>query len=122
MATSNKAVNTGEKQATNGSWKPGKSGNLNGRPKGARNKLSEEFFRDLYNVWKKHGVKALEKTFKDHPSLAVGIVGRLMPKEAELDVEPKRRFAGFQFIVSGKDEDVEDQFLATSNKKPTPRR
>ncbi|MGA7153009.1 MAG: DUF5681 domain-containing protein, partial [Pseudolabrys sp.] len=41
-------------------WKPGQSGNPKGRPKGSRNKLCEEFFRDLCEAWQAFGKPALE--------------------------------------------------------------
>ena len=36
-------------------WKPGESGNPAGRPKGSRNKLSEEFVAEIYADWCEHG-------------------------------------------------------------------
>ena len=46
---------------TNHLWKPGQSGNPMGRPKGAKNKISEKFLENLQDNWEKHGVDALEK-------------------------------------------------------------
>jgi len=37
---------------------PGQSGNPKGRPKGSRNKLSEDFFRDLCEAWQAMGKAA----------------------------------------------------------------
>ena len=36
-------------------WKPGQSGNLNGRPVGTRQAFSAGFLRDLAEVWQEHG-------------------------------------------------------------------
>ena len=41
-------------------FRPGESGNPNGRPKGSRNKLTTEFFNDFYAAWKQHGAQALK--------------------------------------------------------------
>ena len=43
-------------------WKPGQSGNLNGRPVGTRQAFSAGFYRDLAEVFAKHGRAAMEKT------------------------------------------------------------
>jgi hypothetical protein len=102
LATLKNAVNTGKKQATNGSWKLGESGNLKGRPKGARNKFSTQFFEDFLEVWSVYGKLALEQAIKKDPVAFMNTAARLVSKEVEVDFSKVKRFAGFQFIVSGK--------------------
>ncbi|MGC1591176.1 MAG: DUF5681 domain-containing protein, partial [Pseudolabrys sp.] len=48
-------------------WKPGQSGNPKGRPQGSRNKLSEEFFRDLCDARQAFGKPALMTAAWTHP-------------------------------------------------------
>jgi hypothetical protein len=76
---------TGGKQVTREStqFRPGQSGNAAGRPKGSRNKLSEEFFQDLYDVWKAFGKPALETMAMLYPVEFVRLVASLLPKESE---------------------------------------
>ena len=62
-------------------WKPGESGNPNGRPKSVKNLINENFLRDLLNSWEKSGVKALEKLADKDVSSYVRIVAALVPKE-----------------------------------------
>ena len=86
MAT-RKPENTGgkqgrEKQALT-QFKPGQSGNPKGRPKGSRNKLSEEFFRDLCDAWQAFGKPALMTAAWTHPLEFVRVVAGLMPKEMQ---------------------------------------
>jgi len=50
-------------------WKPGQSGNLNGRPVGSRSAFSARFTRDLAEVWAKHGRETMIKTATDQPAV-----------------------------------------------------
>ena len=42
-------------------WKPGQSGNLNGRPVGIRQAFSAGFLRDLAEVWPEEGRETMVK-------------------------------------------------------------
>jgi hypothetical protein len=84
-------VYTDKKQAIRGGlagiatrFKPGQSGNPAGRPKGSRNKLSEDFFRDFCALWEEHGFNALEWMAKrNRPAFAV-MAASLLPKSTEV--------------------------------------
>jgi len=67
-------------------WKPGQSGNPKGRPQGSRNKLSEEFFRDLCDAWQAFGKPALETLAMLYPAEFVRVVASLMPKETQATI------------------------------------
>ena len=69
-------------------WKPGQSGNPKGRPKGSRNKLSEEFFRDLCDAWQAFGKPALETMAMLYPAEFVRLAASLIPKEPEAVTTP----------------------------------
>ena len=58
-------------------WKPGQSGNLNGRPVGTRQAFSAGFFRDLAEVWAQHGRDAMLLTARTQPSTFLAIAARL---------------------------------------------
>ena len=84
-----RAESTGGKQVTgreSTQFKPGQS--PGGRPKGSRNKLSEEFFQDLYDVWQAFGKPALETMAMLYPAEFVRMVASLIPKEPEDTTPP----------------------------------
>ena len=61
---------------------------VGGRPKGSRNKLSEEFFQDLYDVWQAFGKPALETMAMLYPAEFVRLIASLLPKEPEATTTP----------------------------------
>src|SRR6516165_6268126 len=76
--------NTEKQQRNLIPYKPGQSGNPKGRPKGSRNKLSEDFFRDLSEAWEAFGKPALMTAAWTHPVEFVRVVAQLMPKDVEV--------------------------------------
>src|SRR6516162_6135864 len=49
-------------------WQPGQSGNLAGRTRGSRNKLSEEVVCALLRDFREHGQKAIAKVRRTQPA------------------------------------------------------
>jgi len=80
--------NTEKKQRNLIPYKPGQSGNPKGRPKGSRNKLSEQFFRDLCDVWEAFGKPALMAMAWTDPVAFVRLVASLIPRELEATTTP----------------------------------
>jgi hypothetical protein len=72
-----------QKDPNTGRFLPGNSG-FGGRPKGARNKLTTEFFDDFYAAWQEHGAKALKDVAEQSPRDFVRAAAMLMPKEFEI--------------------------------------
>jgi hypothetical protein len=78
---------TPEKQ-NGGLWKPGQSGNPAGRPKGARNKLGEEFIQSLYADYQTHGAQVIERVREERPHEYLKVVASLLPKQLEIKEAP----------------------------------
>ena len=72
-----------QKDPKTGRFLPGNSG-FGGRPKGARSKLTTEFFADFYAAWQEHGAKALKEVAEKSPRDFVRAAAMLMPKEFEI--------------------------------------
>jgi hypothetical protein len=80
---------TGDQQ---GSWQPGQSGNPSGRPKGARNKLSEAFLKALADDFETHGKDTIVKVRTGRPNEYLKIVAMALPKRMEIEeATPARR-------------------------------
>src|SRR3954447_14269479 len=64
-------------------FRPGQSGNPRGRPKGARNRLGEEFLAELYNAFETNGRAAIERVVEEDPAAFLRIIASLVPKEVK---------------------------------------
>jgi hypothetical protein len=65
---------------------PGQSGNPNGRPRGRRNRLADNFVADLAAAWNEYGEIALKRCAEETPDKFCKIVADLMPRDVNLNV------------------------------------
>lgn len=70
-------------------WKPGESGNPEGRPKGARSKFGEQMVKDFMENWEKNGKRVLEEAATKDPSTYLRVACAILPKVIELGDETK---------------------------------
>ncbi len=68
-------------------WGPGQSGNPAGRPKGSRNKLSEDFVAALYNDFQEHGSAAIAACRAEKPDVYLRVIAGILPKDVHLKVQ-----------------------------------
>ena len=73
---------TGKQQSQ---WKPGQSGNPAGRPKGARNKLSESFLNALACDFDAHGQDVIAKVRENRPHEYLRVIAATLPKRLETE-------------------------------------
>ena len=68
-------------------WRPGQSGNLNGRPVGSRSAFSAGFTRDLAEVWAEKGKASMLYTAEKQPAVFFATCARLLPNDVRVTVE-----------------------------------
>lgn len=70
-------------------FKPGQSGNPNGRPKGVRNKFAESFIEEFAKHWAENGKEALDRICRDDPSTYGRMAVTILPKLIDLSDDTK---------------------------------
>lgn len=90
-----RADTTAEKQRVVGRpFKKGPewNGNAAGRPKGSRNKLTEDFLSAMAEDFEQHGKAAIVEVRENDPSKYLTVVAQLVPKEADIKVSGSAAF------------------------------
>jgi hypothetical protein len=83
------AVNKQKKHSGLIPWKPGQSGNPNGRPLGARARISEKLLADLAAVWEESGRDVLAGLVTTDPGKLATIAYGLLPRDVFISVEQR---------------------------------
>ena len=72
-------------------FKPGQSGNPAGRPKGAKDKLSQAVYDEMLKDWAKHGLEVIQKVRDKKPELYLQAIIRLVPTSHEIAMDDFRQ-------------------------------
>ena len=75
-----------------GQFVQGATGNLNGRPRGSRNKLGQELIDAFYEDFTEHGAAVVAQVRKEQPGLYLTLASRLVPQDVHLTLDA-------QFVV-----------------------
>jgi len=86
-------------------FKKGRSGNPHGRPKGSKNRLSEDFLQALTENFAIHGKQAIDRVCKDSPGEYLRIIAGLMPKELLLEISQEEKT---RFVINASPMSIED--------------
>ena len=70
-------------------WKPGESGNPEGRPMGARSKLGTQIVNDFLENWNLNGKRVLQEAADKDVSTYLRVACAILPKVIELDDDTK---------------------------------
>jgi Family of unknown function (DUF5681) len=68
-------------------WGPGQSGNPAGRPRGSRNRLSEDFVAALYDDFQENGSAAIAACRAERPDVYVRVIAGLLPRDVSIKVQ-----------------------------------
>jgi hypothetical protein len=74
-------------------WKVGQSGNIRGRPRGSRSRISEKFLTVLERIWDQHGEAAMVKAALAEPMQFTKMVAGLLPSKVESSLQVTNIFA-----------------------------
>jgi hypothetical protein len=81
---------TDKTEKKQGQWQPGQSGNPAGRPKGSRNRHSENFLNAFARDFEQHGAAVIEKVRKERPQDYLKVAAALLPKQMEIETNRTR--------------------------------
>lgn len=86
MADSNGSSTPNKYRGLRPPWKPGETGNPNGRTVGSRNKLGEAFIDALFADFQANGIAAIVACREASPEAYIRVIAGLMPQKFQADV------------------------------------
>ncbi len=81
-----------------GMFLQGVSGNLAGRPKGARSKLGEAFIEDMLADWEANGPAAIREVRETKPDQYLKVIATILPKDLNVSINSTEHLTDEQLI------------------------
>jgi len=81
-----------------GMFLQGVSGNIAGRPKGARSKLGEAFIEDMLADWEANGPAAIRVVRETKPDAYLKVVAMILPKDLNVNINATEHLTDEQLI------------------------
>jgi hypothetical protein len=78
------AADTTAKKPRGRPFLPGNNANPAGRPKGSRNKISQDYIHELAADFEKHGVGVIVRLREEDPRAYIKCVADLVPREFDI--------------------------------------
>ena len=78
-----------------------------GRPKGARNKLSEAFIEALHDDFMKHGASVICRVREEKPDQYLKVIASILPRDVNLTVNPIGEMSDEELLERIRDLDEE---------------
>ena len=95
---SDEPISNGTELAKDTRFKPGQIANPKGRPKGSRNKLSEDFLKAMSSDFEEHGLAAVVKVRETSPAEYLRVVASILPKELNVKIDPLEEMTDDELI------------------------
>jgi hypothetical protein len=97
------AADTTAKKPRGKPFQPGNNANPKGRPKGSRNKLSEDFISELAAKFEAQGPAVIDRVIEESPAKFLQMVADLVPKDFHVEHNAGDAFlALWQTMAGGK--------------------
>lgn len=90
-------------------FKKGEVANPKGRPKGSKNKFTNQFYEDLLLEWQEGGREVMKEVRENDPATFLRVAASLVPKDIKVT---KTDDAAFDSFMEGLDDDELDKLIA----------